>query len=64
MEITLIPLLTDNYGYLLHDPSSKLTAVVDPSEAAPVLAVAKARNLKIDFVLNTHHHPDHSGGNL
>ena len=41
MEITLIPLLTDNYGYLLHDPSSKLTAVVDPSEAAPVLAAAK-----------------------
>jgi hydroxyacylglutathione hydrolase len=64
MEITLIPLLTDNYGYLLHDSSSRLTAVVDPSEAAPVLAVAKARNLKIDFVLNTHHHPDHSGGNL
>lgn len=64
MEITLIPLLSDNYGYLLHDASSNQTAVVDPSEAAPVLAVAKARGLKIDFVLNTHHHPDHSGGNL
>jgi hydroxyacylglutathione hydrolase len=64
MEITLIPLLTDNYGYLLHDAASKQTAVVDPSEAAPVLAVAKTRGLKIDFVLNTHHHPDHSGGNL
>ncbi len=64
MDISLIPLLSDNYGYLLHDPASKKTAVVDPSEAAPVLAFAKARNLKIDFVLNTHHHPDHSGGNL
>jgi hydroxyacylglutathione hydrolase len=64
MEISLIPLLSDNYGYLLHDAASRQTAVVDPSEAAPVLAFAKARGLKIDFVLNTHHHPDHSGGNL
>lgn len=64
MEISLIPLLSDNYGYLLHDAASAQTAVVDPSEAAPVLAFARARGLKIDFVLNTHHHPDHSGGNL
>ena len=64
MEIELIPLLSDNYGYLLHEPASKQTAVVDPSEAAPVLAFAKARGRKIDYVLNTHHHPDHSGGNL
>ncbi len=64
MEITLIPLLTDNYGYLLHDPSSSETAVVDPSEAGPGSGGGQARSLKIDFVLNTHHHPDHSGGNL
>ena len=37
MEITLIPLLSDNYGYLLHDAASKQTAVVDPSEAAGLL---------------------------
>ena len=64
MEITLIPLLSDNYGYLLHDAASNQTAAVDPSEAAPVLAAAKTHGLKIDYVLNTHHHPDHSGGNL
>jgi hydroxyacylglutathione hydrolase len=64
MEIALIPLLSDNYAYLLHDPVGKQTAVVDPSESAPVLAFAKARGLAIDYVLNTHHHPDHSGGNL
>ena len=45
MEISLIPLLSDNYGYLLHDAASRQTAVVDPSEAAPVLAFAKARGL-------------------
>jgi hydroxyacylglutathione hydrolase len=64
MEIDFIPLLSDNYGYLLHDAASNQTAVVDPSEAAPVLAAAKARGWRIDYVLNTHHHPDHSGGNL
>ena len=64
MEITLVPLLTDNYGYLLHDPSSKETAIVDPSEAAPVLEAAAARGWKLTHILNTHHHPDHSGGNL
>ena len=35
MQIALVPLLTDNYGYLLHDPASGATAIVDPSEAAP-----------------------------
>jgi hydroxyacylglutathione hydrolase len=64
MEIALVPLLTDNYGYLLHDPVSKETAIVDPSQAEPVLAAAKARGWRLDYVLNTHHHPDHSGGNL
>jgi hydroxyacylglutathione hydrolase len=43
MQIALVPLLTDNYGYLLHDPASGATAIVDPSEAGPVLAAAEAR---------------------
>ncbi len=64
MEIALVPLLIDNYGYLLHDTASKESAVVDPSQAAPVLAAAKARGWRLNYVLNTHHHPDHSGGNL
>ncbi len=64
MEIALVPLLTDNYAYLLHDSKSKETAIVDPSEAAPVLAAASARGWRLTHVLNTHHHPDHSGGNL
>ena len=64
MDIALVPLLTDNYGYLLHDPHSGETAAVDPSEAAPVLAAARKRGWRLTHVLNTHHHADHTGGNL
>ena len=64
LDIAVIPLLKDNYGYLLHDDASGETAAVDPSEAAPMLAAAEERGWKITHVLNTHHHWDHSGGNL
>lgn len=62
MEIKLIPLLKDNYACLLQDDSGKV-AVVDPSEAAPVKAVLEEYGLKLDYILNTHHHGDHTGGN-
>ena len=64
MQIELVPLLKDNYAYLLHDPATEATAVVDPSEAKPVLAAARARGWRITHVLSTHHHWDHTGGNL
>src|ERR1700758_3389035 len=64
MEIALVPLLTDNYGYLLHDPATGATAAVDPSEAAPMLDAAARRGWRLSHVLNTHHHNDHTGGNL
>ncbi|MGH6959903.1 MAG: hydroxyacylglutathione hydrolase [Dongiaceae bacterium] len=64
LEIALVPLLKDNYGYLLHDSASGATAIVDPSESAPVLAAAAAKGWQLTHVLNTHHHWDHSGGNL
>jgi hydroxyacylglutathione hydrolase len=63
LEIRLVPLLADNYGYLLHDPATGDTAVVDPSEAAPVLAALAAYGWRLGHILNTHHHPDHTGGN-
>jgi hydroxyacylglutathione hydrolase len=64
MQIELVPLLKDNYAYLLHDAATGATAVVDPSEARPVLAAARTHGWRISHVLSTHHHWDHTGGNL
>ena len=64
LNIHLVPCLNDNYAYLLHDPATKTVAAVDPSEATPILAALAAHNLKLTHILNTHHHLDHTGGNL
>lgn len=64
LDIELVPLLKDNYAYLVRDRASAATAIVDPSEAAPVLRAVKARGWRLTHILNTHHHWDHSGGNL
>ena len=63
MYVSPIPCLTDNYAYIINDNVSKTVAVVDPSEASPVIAFLKKLNLKLDYILNTHHHYDHIGGN-
>ncbi|PJB72610.1 MAG: hydroxyacylglutathione hydrolase [Alphaproteobacteria bacterium CG_4_9_14_3_um_filter_47_13] len=62
MEITLIPLLKDNYAYLLVDEDGSV-AILDPSEAAPVKHLLEDKELKPDTIINTHHHWDHTGGN-
>lgn len=59
-----IPVWSDNYAWLAHHRPSGSTLVVDAPEAAPVLARLAARGWRLDLVLNTHHHPDHVGGNL
>lgn len=63
-EIVAVPAFADNYLWLLHQPASGRTAVVDPGDGAAVLAEAERRGWTIDAVLNTHWHPDHTGGNL
>jgi hydroxyacylglutathione hydrolase len=63
LEIQLVPLLKDNYGYLLHDPESGEAAIVDPSEPEPVLAALAQNGWRLRHILNTHHHFDHIGGN-
>jgi len=63
LDIRQIPVLNDNYVYLVHEPESAATAVVDPAVAAPVLAEAERLGWKITHILNTHHHGDHVGGN-
>jgi len=64
LDILQIPVLTDNYIYLLHDPVSGETAVVDPALAQPVFDVLDEKGWRLTYILNTHHHWDHVGGNL
>jgi len=60
ITVTLIPILSDNYAYLLE--SNGQTAIVDPGEAKPIIAALDARNIKPDQILITHYHGDHVAG--
>ncbi len=63
MDIIRIPVLTDNYIFLLHDSDSHQAAVVDPALAKPVLDQIKQLKANLVAIFNTHHHHDHVGGN-
>lgn len=63
IEIVRIPVLSDNYVWLVHEASSGETIVVDPAVAQPVLDAAQERGWTITQIWNTHWHPDHTGGN-
>ncbi len=63
MEIIQIPVLSDNYVHLIRDSATGTTAAVDPAVAQPVLSVLNERDWGLDYVLCTHHHHDHVGGN-
>lgn len=64
MDVVAVPAFSDNYIWLVHDEASGETAVVDPGDAAPVLAEAERRGWTIGQVWNTHWHRDHTGGNV
>ena len=63
LQVVAVPVLTDNYVWLIHNDATGETAAVDPSVADPVLDAVKARGWSLSQVLNTHWHPDHTGGN-
>jgi len=64
IEIHQIAVLSDNYVYLVHCPSTGHTAVVDPAVSEPVITALKTKGWTLTHILNTHHHHDHIGGNL
>lgn len=64
LKIHQFPCLSDNYGYLAHDPASGETAAIDTPDADKYLAEAEAQGWTITQIWNTHWHPDHAGGNL
>tara|TARA_Y100000741_G_scaffold325394_1_gene276870 strand:+ start:879 stop:1640 length:762 start_codon:yes stop_codon:yes gene_type:complete len=64
MQIIPVKCLTDNYAYIIVNSISKIIGVVDPSEAKPINYFLKKKKLKLNYILNTHHHYDHVGGNL
>lgn len=64
LEIHQFPCLSDNYGVLIHDPQSKATAAIDAPEAAAVLQALDTTGWRLTHLLNTHHHGDHTAGNM
>lgn len=64
MRVLQIPLLRDNYAYLIVCQKTNEAGVIDPSEAGPVLQRIEREGVKLTAMLNTHHHRDHTGGNL
>ncbi|MBI1365493.1 MAG: hydroxyacylglutathione hydrolase [Alphaproteobacteria bacterium] len=64
IEIRQFPCLADNYGYLVRDAASGLVAAIDTPDAGAVNAALAREGWRLDFIFNTHWHPDHASGNL
>ena len=63
MKIEIIRCLQDNYSYLIIDETSKNACVVDPGESGPIINFLRNKDINLRYILNTHHHHDHIGGN-
>ncbi len=62
VTVQAIPMLSDNYSWLLTESETGKIGIIDPAEAAPAIAVLEAAGLGLDMIFLTHHHPDHVGG--
>ena len=63
MKIQIISCLHDNYSYLVIDEKNNIACAIDPSEAKPIIKYLEKKNINLKYILNTHHHYDHVGGN-
>lgn len=63
LTVRQFPCLTDNYAFIIRDEASRLTACIDTPDVGAILAGLEREGWGLDFILNTHWHPDHAGGN-
>ncbi len=64
LQIHQFPCLSDNYGYLIHNPEHQVTASIDTPDVGAIEAALSKKGWQLTHILNTHHHFDHAGGNL
>ena len=64
LEIKMFPCLFDNYGFLIHDAETNLTATIDTPEVSAIQNALAQQKWQLTHIINTHHHFDHAGGNL
>jgi hydroxyacylglutathione hydrolase len=64
MKVKIIKCLQDNYSYIIIDEKNQNACVIDPSEAKPIINFIENNRINLKYILNTHHHYDHVGGNL
>tara|TARA_B100001094_G_scaffold161094_1_gene155814 strand:+ start:587 stop:1360 length:774 start_codon:yes stop_codon:yes gene_type:complete len=64
LEVFMFPCLSDNYGYLIHDPIKNLTASIDTPDVHAIEEALNQNDWELNYIINTHHHYDHAGGNL
>ena len=62
VSVTAIPMLTDNYSWLIQESETGSVGIIDPAEAAPAIAAIDAAGGKLAFIFLTHHHGDHIDG--
>ena len=64
LQVQLVKCLSDNYSYIIFNPISKNAIIIDPAESKPLENEIERNNLKLNYILITHHHADHVDGNL
>lgn len=62
LQVTAVPILYDNYIWVIYDSKTRVALAIDPGESHQLIAFIEAKSLKLEAVLITHHHPDHTAG--